>query len=292
MRLQFGPAECSFVVAASRGQLFSAIALALALSACGPQLGSLEKGETGRVVRAYNGDTLELDSGLRIFLAEIDAPQGENAYAAQAQGELEALALHRDVQLAYGGTRRWRSRDGTREAAIAHVFVKSEGGRWFWLQHELVQRGAAYTRPRRDNHARTQELLALEAGARGAKRGLWGRREYRPLTVRAAARMALETNASCMRGDAPYRVVEGRVRDARVFATRASLELEGGPADAPFALVVFGDNFSAWDGPPLASLGGARVRARGPLGVYRGAPQLCLEHGGQLELIPEADARE
>jgi endonuclease YncB( thermonuclease family) len=267
------------------------------LNACGPQLGSLEKGEPGRVVRAYNGDTLELDSGLRVFLAEIDAPQGENAYAARAQGELEALALHRDVQLAYGGARRWvgRPREGETtapEAAIAHVFVKSEGGRWFWLQHELVSRGAAYVRPRRDNHARTQELLALETQAREAERGLWGRREYRAFTVRAAANQALEANANCLRGDAPYRIVEGRVRDARLFETRASLNLEGAPAEAPFSLVVFGENFTAWDGAPFMSLNGARVRARGPLGVFRGEPQLCLEHSSQLEIVGEHGAEE
>ena len=267
------------------------------LNACGPQLGSLEKGETGRVVRAYNGDTLELDSGLRVFLAEIDAPQGENAYAAQAQGELEALALHRDVQLAYGGARRWvgRPREGETtapEAAIAHVFVKSEGGRWFWLQHELVSRGAAYVRPRRDNHARTQELLALETQAREAERGLWGRREYRAFTVRAAANQALEANANCLRGDAPYRIVEGRVRDARLFETRASLDMEGAPAETPFSLVVFGENFTAWDGASFMSLNGARVRARGPLGVFRGEPQLCLEHSSQLEVVGEAGAEE
>jgi endonuclease YncB( thermonuclease family) len=265
----------------------------LFLSSCGPQLGSLEKGETGRVVRAYNGDTLELDSGLRIFLAEIDAPQGENAYAAQSQGELEALALHRDVQLAYGGTRRWigRPREGEeapREAAIAHVFVKSEGGRWFWLQHELVSRGAAYVRPRRDNHARTEQLLALETQARAAERGLWGRREYRPLNARTAARLATEANANCLRGDAPYRVLEARVREARVFERRAALEVEGtAEGDPPFTLVVFGENFGAWDGAPLASLTGARVRARGPLGVYRDAPQLCLDHASQLEVLPD-----
>jgi endonuclease YncB( thermonuclease family) len=269
-----------------------AIAL-LALEACGPQLGSLEKGETGRVVRAYNGDTLQLDSGLRVFLAEIDAPQGENAYAAQAQGELEAMTLHREVQLAYGGTRRWtgRPRPGENtpppEAAIAHVFVKSEGGRWFWLQHELVSHGAAYVRPRRDNHARTQDLLAIEAQARQAQRGLWGRREYHPLSVRSASGLARETDASCLRGDAPYRVVEGRVAQAHVFDTRAALDMEGAGAETPFALVVFGENFSAWDGPPLASLSGARVRARGGLGVFHGAPQLCLEHASQLEVLPE-----
>ena len=270
----------------------AAVAL-LALAACGPQLGSLEKGETGRVVRAYNGDTLELESGLRVFLAEIDAPQGENAYAAQAQGELEALALHRDVQLAYGGTRRWvgRPREGDTapppEAAIAHVFVKSEGGRWFWLQHELVARGGAYVRPRRDNHARTEELLALEARARASERGLWGQRDYRPLTIRRAATLALEANATCMRGAAPYRIVEGRVREARTFDTRASLTMEGSAAEAPFALVVFGESFSAWDGVAFASLNGARVRARGPLGVHRGEPQLCLEHTSQLEVLAD-----
>jgi endonuclease YncB( thermonuclease family) len=105
--------------------------LALFLTACGPQIGDLEPGEEARVVRTYNGDTLELDNGLRVFLAEIDAPRGEDDYAAQAQGELEAQALHREVLLAYGGTRRWAGRareDGTtNEAAIAHVFVKSEG---------------------------------------------------------------------------------------------------------------------------------------------------------------------
>lgn len=275
-----------------RGSGLFAALLIVCLTACGPQLGDLERGEEGRVVRAYNGDTLELDSGLRIFLAEVDAPSRDAPYAAQSQSELEALALHREVLLAYGGTRRWvgRPREGEEsapEAALAHVFVKSEGGRWFWLQHELVSRGAAYVRPRHNNHARAAELLALEARARETERGLWGRREYRALNVRAAAAMATEANANCLRGDAPYRIVEGRVSEARVFERRASLTMDGGAAETPFALVVFGENFSAWDGPQLASLTGAEIRARGPLGVYRDAPQLCLEHASQLEVLTE-----
>lgn len=272
--------------------------VAMTLAGCGPQLGSLEKGETGRVVRAYGGDTLELDSGLRVFLAEIDAPRREAPYAAQAQGELEALTLHRDVLLAYGGTRRWtaRPREGQTEpppqAAIAHVFVRSEGGRWFWLQHEMIARGAAYVRPRRDNHARTTELLAVERRARAGERGLWARREYHPITARAAAAAALAANVSCFTGAAPYRFVEGRVRTARVSEGRASLEMEG-PAtdDEPFALVLFGENFAAWDGPALASLTGANVQVRGPLGVYREAPQLCLEHSSQLTVLADNQSR-
>ncbi|MBY0564059.1 MAG: thermonuclease family protein [Hyphomonadaceae bacterium] len=267
--------------------------LAVFLAACGPQIGELERGEEGRVVRAYNGDTLELDSGLRVFLAEIDAPRGEQAYASQANGELEALALHRDVLLAYGGERRWAPRpreDQTEppsETAIAHVYVKSEGGRWFWLQHELIARGAAYVRPRRSNHARADELLQIEARARGEERGLWAKPEYQPLSSRAASDAAIASDTNCLRADAPYRIVEGHVAEAAVSGTRAVLTLDGGDEQAPFSLVAFGDNFTAWDGPTLTGLQGQRVRARGPLGVFRDAPQLCLEHSSQLEVLAD-----
>ena len=264
----------------------------LLLAGCGPQLGALERGETGRVVRAFNGDALELDNGLVVFLAEIDAPARDQPYAAQAQGELEALALHREVQLAYGGARRWvgRPRDGEEaapEAAIAHVFVKSEGGSWFWLQHELITRGAAFVRPRRENFARSEELAALEAHARANERGLWRRSEYDALSARSASAAARKAKTSCMRGDAPYRIVEGRVSAAETFSNRAALTLEGGDEAAPFTIVVFGDNYAAWSGPPLATLRDARIRARGALGVFRDAPQLCLDHASQLEVLSD-----
>jgi len=266
------------------------------LTACGPQIGNLHKGETGRVVRAYSGDTLELDSGLRVFLAEIDAPRGEQQYASQAEGELEALALHREVLLAYGGERRWHAtpREGEppREAAIAHVFVRSEGGRWFWLQHELVARGAAFVRPRRDNQARTNQLLAIEAQARAAARGLWGRRPYQSANVRSVARAALATHADCMDRDAPYRLVEGIVHEARVDDRRASLDMEGAARTHPFAIVVFGDAFNRWNGPPLAALSGANIRARGLLGVSDDDAQLCLEDGRALEILAPAAAQD
>ncbi len=274
----------------------AALLFALLLSACGPQLGDLERGEEGRVVRAYNGDTLQLDNGLRIFLAEIDAPRGNEDYAAQAQGELEALALNRPVRLAYGGTKRWlpRQREGEPppdepppETAIAHVFVRSEGGRWFWLQHELVARGAAFVRPRRDNRARVTDLLNVESRARADDRGLWGRRDYRPLTARSAGALALETNANCLTGRAPYRIVEGRVGAADVFDRRAALTVEGAPEAQFFTIVVFGQSFAQWDGPALNSLAGARIRARGTLGIYRDQPQMCLDDASQLEILAD-----
>jgi endonuclease YncB( thermonuclease family) len=273
--------------------------VAIALAACGPNIGNLERGEEGRVARAMNGDTLEFDSGLRVFLAEIDAPYGEADYAAQAQGELEALALHRKVRLAYGGARRWvrAAREGEApqeasqqgETAIAHVFVQSEGGRWFWLQHELVSRGAAFVRPRRDNHARSAELMALEAEARAGQRGLWGRRNYRPLSASDAGDLALAFGQTCQRAAAPYRIVEGRISNVFQNERRAALDFEApGEEGAPrFSAVIFGDAFSAWDGAALQTYSGQRVRVRGPLGVFREQPQLCIDAAAQIEALSE-----
>jgi hypothetical protein len=132
------------------------------------------------------------------------------------------------------------------------------------------------------------DLLEIEARARDAERGLWGERAHRTADVRSAARTALEADMNCLRGAAPYRIVEGRIAEARVFDRRAALMMDGAPAETPFSIVVFGENFANWDGPQLASLTGANVRVRGPLGVYRGAPQLCLDHSSQLEVLPGA----
>lgn len=49
---------------------------AFALTGCGRQLGELERGETGTVARAFNGESLKLNNGLVVFLAEIEAHAG------------------------------------------------------------------------------------------------------------------------------------------------------------------------------------------------------------------------
>jgi len=257
-----------------------------------------------------NGDTLQLDSGMRVFLAEVDAPRRDEPYASQSYGELEALALHRKVLLAYGGTRRWvrHARDAQPQthanaqlstalpnpadtAAIAQVFVQSEGGRWFWLQNALVARGAVMVRPRFDNHARTAELLNTEAQARAASRGLWAQPAYQPLAVRAAAALAERGAAPCTRGDAPYRMIQGSVHDAQVLDSRAALSMDGAAEDKPFSIVLFGDAFTHWDGPPLTSLTGARIRVRGTLGVFHDQAQICLDDSRQLEVLHGAAAQ-
>ncbi len=307
--------------------LFRSLIVLLAcawLGACGPNLGGLEKGEVARVASVPGPERIELDNGMLVLLAEIDAPDERAPYYREAVAELEALASARKVRLAYGGAKRLPARASNpaetadaepREVAIAHVFVQSEGGRWVWLQHELIARGAAYVRPRRDNHARAGQLLAVEAQARAEKLGLWALSDYAVLSPAAAIEAARLANTNCRAARAPYRLVEGRIADAQMGERRAELTFAGSPprirpesaperapesapaaADendedqvrGPFSIVVFGAAFADWDGPPLFSMKGERVRARGALGLYRNGPQLCLDRAEQLEVLAES----
>ncbi len=294
-----------------RWAVFAALAL---LCACGPNVGRLEKGERGTVARVENGDTLVLDSGLRVFLAEIEAPRRDAPYAQQSTQELEALTLHRPVQLAYGGTHRWQGRrafaqrtatntgtstatstataadpdmtDGSEpsagngETAIAHVYVQSEGGRWIWVEQEMIARGAAWVHARHDNHARAADLLTAEIQARAGRKGLWGNRDYAVLSPTKAVEAAQETApATCRNGR--FALVEGTIASANVQDRRASLDMEG----APFSIAIFGQAFSGWDGPALSSLSGKRVRVRGSIGMFHDAAQICVDDSREIEVL-------
>lgn len=147
--------------------LAATLAFGAVIAACGPKIEDLEKGETGTATEVRDGDTFVMDSGLVVHLAGVEAPGYDQPLAKDARGALERLVAHRKVQLAYGGEKR------AREAALAQVYVQTEGGRWVWAQQALLLEGHARVHTRRDNTARLAELTAAEDAARASKRGLW-----------------------------------------------------------------------------------------------------------------------
>lgn len=161
--------------------LAATLALAAVIAACGPKIEDLEKGEKGTATEVRDGDTFVMDSGLVVHLAGVEAPGYGQPLTKEARGALERLVAHRKVQLAYGGEKR------AREAALAQVYVQTEGGRWVWAQQALLLEGYARVHTRRDNVARLTELTAAEDAARAAKRGLWANAFY---AVRSPADIA------------------------------------------------------------------------------------------------------
>jgi endonuclease YncB( thermonuclease family) len=280
--------------------------LAALLSACSrPDLEGLERGEAGVVAQVVDGDTLVLESGRRVTLVEVEAPHGDAPYAREARAGLERATLHRRVRLAYGGLKRYARResperaakanekqnqDGEQgeapaETALAHVFVRSEGGRWIWVQEALVSQGFVRVRTRRENRARAEALLAAEARARAAQRGLWALRAYRVRNAAALAEDAEDLPRSCGRG--PFLLVEGRVRQASVSDSRVYLNFgEPGEYGTDTTIGVYGDAVAAWraEGPPFSSYENKQVRVRGRV-ANRGGPLICADHPQQIEVL-------
>ena len=253
-----------------RARRLLALALALGLAACGRGAGldGLAAGEQGRVADVRSGDALVLDSGLQVRLAGVEAPKGDQPYAAEALKALQTLADGHRVQLYYGGAR--RDRYGR---ALAQVKLL-QGGRW--IQEALLRQGAVRARTWPDNRALAAPLLEAEAHARNRSLGLWTLPAYRVLLPGEAS------------GAGGFEIVEARVRSLGTGPSGAPrLELTSRPGVglaaevAPEAL----KDFTAAGKAPEA-LRGRHLRLRG---YVRFGPVLVLDHPEQIELLKEED---
>lgn len=240
----------------------------------GPPLpGGLDVGETGRVAAILSGDTIDLDSGLRVRLAGIQAPalarDGKPAWPRATESSVATgdFALGRTVTLHYADDRRDRWR-----RALAHV-VRDDGA---WLQGHLLERGHVRVRtwPRTATGAR--DMLDLERTARANRQGLWGDRFYR---VRNPAETWGDLDS--------WQIVEGRVVDAAVVRGIAYLNF-GLDWRNDFTFRLEGDARRAFKraGIDVTDLAGRRVRGRGWVYPTNG-PMIDLTHPAQLEVLED-----
>lgn len=179
------------IFAGAQMKIFTILFAGLLLAACGEThpLETLEPGETGRVVRILDGDTIALNTGLVVKLASLEAPsfgRGEDpdqTYAKESARILEDLCLGRRVQLHYPGLTRDRY-----DRAIAHVSTLDDLGPDLWINQEAARRGAARVRVYPDTAALAEALLAAEQDAQLERAGMWSKRDYNglsPLSITA-----------------------------------------------------------------------------------------------------------
>lgn len=156
--------------------------VSLYLHACSEPapLDTLERGETGRVVRVIDGDALVLSTGLSVRLVGIEAPAPERRnrvgepYADQSRRLLEDLAMGRDVSLIYPGITRDRY-----DRALAYVETTDNLGPKLWLNLEMIRNGGARARIYPDTSALGDLLMEAEKTARNDLKGLWALADYK-----------------------------------------------------------------------------------------------------------------
>jgi endonuclease YncB( thermonuclease family) len=247
----------------------AALGLAGLDAGCSAQ-GDLAEGESGRIARITDGDVLGLETSLGVRLVEVEAPAPgydgrlDEPWAAEARDLLTAVALGRQARLWYGGL----SRDDYGRA-LAHVIASDETSGDVWLNGMAIRQGAARVRSWPANSRRARKLLALEAEARAAKRGLWALERWR---VRGL---------DDLEGAPNYAIVEGAVAQLGEIAGDGEVHLARGGIKFDV-----GQRLGAPDG--LTLLVGSKLRMRGRIDsrdvASGGEPKIRITHWAQVEL--------
>lgn len=253
------------------GRMAFAFVAAACVVAAAPRF---EAGESGAVTRVVDGDTLELDGGLVVRLAQIEAPRvrADDPAGAAAAAALTALVQGKTVQLRYGGLRRDR-----RGRALAQVFVPQGLMKEpLWVQADLLRQGHAKVHTYADNRAEIAALWSAEREARRARRGLWASPRHQ---VRFATPEALKG------GEGTFQLMEGKVEQASQRGSVLFLNF-GQDSETDVTAIVPERAFALWRGgaADLMALQGRTIRVRGFVRMNNG-PAVWLDHPEQIEFV-------
>lgn len=245
---------------------------ALPLQAAPPD--ALPDGGSGVVGIVIDGDTLRLKgSDQDVRLVGIQAPKlplGRKGFKAwpmadEARGALVNLIGNQSVTLRLG-----ESPQDRHGRTLAHV-VRKDG---VWIQGEMLRLGFArvYTFP--DNRKLATEMLALEAEARAANRGIWANEFYSP-------RDAQDVRLAELAGT--YQVVRGDVRTVAAVRDRTYINF-GDDFRADFTVSIERTELKRFESLDLKSLVGRTVEVRGWL-VRRNGAMIEATHPEQIVIM-------
>ncbi|MEK9660302.1 MAG: thermonuclease family protein [Alphaproteobacteria bacterium] len=248
-------------------------ALALPADAAGPS--DLRDGGRAHVVAVVDGDTVALDDGREVRFVGIQAPKlplgrpnfRKWPFADEARDAIVELAQGHDLTLYYGG----RDTDRHRRA-LAHL-VTDDG---VWLQCEMLRRGLARVYSFADNRALVREMLAIEAEARAARRGIWRLDWYAVTAADEAQRRIGE-----------FALIEGRVVATDVVRGRGFVNF-GPDHKTDFTASIAPRNLKTFlrEGIDIARYEGRLVRIWGWVKSYNG-PMVDVTHPEQIEVLDD-----
>jgi len=213
-------------------------------------------------------DRLRLADGRIVRLAGLvvpgdlsPAPNGPERVAA-ARRRLEELVAAGPLELEALG-----------EDRLGRVLARVRTADGRFVQHELVAAGLAWAFPDGLDRASARELLAAEAEARAARRGLWAEPS---LAVQDADRVAAEPPR--------FAVVEGTV--ARIGRSEAFGYLDFGAGRRDFTVRIPAAALPAFRRAGLEPdrLAGRRLRVRGWL-FEAGGAMMEVEEALQIEVL-------
>ena len=235
-------------------------------------------GPKGRVIEVVDGDTVVLDSDIRVRLIGIQAPKlplGRDGFeswplALQAKQELERLTLDKNVEIRYGGAR--MDRHGR---VLGHMFIGPER---IWAQGAMVREGLARVYSFPDNRFCLSELYRIEAQARADRVGIWNGEDFYRIRDGSKPQKLLERLDQ-------YEIVEGRVINADRVRQRIYLNF-GKNWQEDFTIVIERAGLRRFEEAGIDPLmfENALIRVRGWV-EERDGPRIEVTHPEQIELL-------
>jgi endonuclease YncB( thermonuclease family) len=253
-----------------RGEFSAAIVTcALVLVAAEPAVAAgcaFEPQGEGRVAAVIDARTLRLQDGREVRLAGIEPVTTERSNRGSAA--LSAIVANRDVTLS--GEDDTPDRYG-RQPAFAFI-----DGSDTPVQGVLLAQGEALVSGTVTGKDCAAALLAAEAEARRAKRGIWAD----PAAIKNA-----ESPGDILAGIGRFAVVEGKVLSVRQAGATTYLNF-GRNWTRDFAVTISRRMIGAFEaaGTSLKSLENRRIRVRGWVEA-RSGPRIEVLRVGQIELV-------
>jgi len=226
----------------------------------------------GKLARVIDGDSLVLESGLKVRLANVIAPEKSQPFTDSSRAALETLLKGRKLGLYYIGEKRDRY-----ERAISQLFTLRPDGRPDqWVQAEMVRLGYARVRSYASSAWRISELLSIEDKAREAGRGLWQSPDF---AVRSPAPNVLAQDVDS------FQIVQGLIISSAQVRGQTYLNF-GSNYKTDFTVSIARKHRRPFEaaGIDLTDLDGARVRVRGWVELYNG-PVIWLDHPDAFEFV-------
>jgi len=258
------------------------------------------KGQTVVVAGVVDGDTIELRSGRRVRLVQIDAPEGDQGecYADEATDALRAI-LPKGTSVRLEADPRLDQLDGY--GRLLRYVVKGEQN----VNLLLVRRGAATVWfYHGDRGAYATALLRGAQRARAAGRGLWGACPGTPFDpLHAASTGTAEapppsTPVTCAGAiswrDAASHVGEEATVQGPVVGTFFAAGSNGQPTflnlgrdypdPARVTVLIWGADRAKFPGPPEDLYAGRTICVTGTIETYQGVPEIEASSPGQIAI--------
>ncbi len=227
-----------------------------------------------RVSAVIDGDTVALEDGRQVRLVGIQAPKlplGRPNFkpwplAEEAKAALSRLVAGKPVRLLKGET--VEDRHGR---VLAHLERREDS---LWVEGEMLRLGLARVYTFADNRRAAAEMLAIEAEARAARRGLWADPYY---AIRDAATVARHVDG--------FEIVEARVRAMAKVKGRIYLNF-GDDWRRDFTVKIERRSVKLFDRASLdpAQWAGKRIRVRGWV-TWQNGPMIEATHPEQIQFL-------